>query len=133
MQGPSGGALKIPERKDRSELRVEEAVMGRRRGPVRGSHGGRRSKKLFLAEPAATGRIDATGPPTGIGDPVPTSIRPTRIGTQHRDQASLSRRQPLREHLEVMAARLGHAEDCIHVDPDHMPAWRQPQLALAGQ
>ena len=73
------------------------------------------------------------GPPADIGGAEQASIWPTRIDTQPLDQASLGRRQQLREHCEVRAAGGSNRERHIHVDPDHMPGRRKPQLALAGE
>jgi hypothetical protein len=56
-----------------------------------------------------------------------------RVGAQRLDQASLGGRQQLREHGKVAATRRGQPERCTHIEPDHMPARRKPELALAGE
>jgi hypothetical protein len=60
-------------------------------------------------------------------------VIPNSIATQRLDETHLSRRQQLRKHGEVSAAGGADPQRCVHVDPDHMPARGQPQLALAGE
>jgi hypothetical protein len=60
------------------------------------------------------------------------SRRPT-VATQRLDQPSLGRRQQLREQREVRAAGGTKLKRGAHVDSDHMPTRREPQLALAGE
>ena len=55
------------------------------------------------------------------------------LGAQRLDQASLCRRHQLGNRGEVAATSRGQPERRTDIDPDHMPAWRQPQLALAGE
>jgi hypothetical protein len=55
------------------------------------------------------------------------------ILTERLDQACFGRGQQLREHGEVVAAGGTKLERGAHIDSDHMPARRGPQLALAGQ
>jgi hypothetical protein len=57
----------------------------------------------------------------------------TLASTQSFDQTPLGGREQLRKHSEVGAARTGELERSRHVDPNHVPAWRQPQLTLAGE
>jgi hypothetical protein len=52
---------------------------------------------------------------------------------QRLDQSSLGRWQQLREHGEITAAGGTDPQRCVHVNADHMAAWRQPQLPLASQ
>jgi hypothetical protein len=79
---------------------------------------------------AATHRNHATGPP--VTAVTPSSKWPT-LSAQCLDQASFGRRQQPREDLEIAAAGGTKPERHIHVDPDHMPARRQPQLSLTGE
>jgi hypothetical protein len=62
-----------------------------------------------------------------------SSIRTTFLGTPGFDQASFGRRQQLREDLKIPAAGGADLQPCVHVDADHLAAWREPQLALAGE
>jgi hypothetical protein len=57
----------------------------------------------------------------------------TLASTQSFDQTPLGGREQLRKHSEVGAARIGELERSRHVDPNHVPAWRQPHLTLAGE
>jgi hypothetical protein len=56
-----------------------------------------------------------------------------RVDAQRPDQASLARRQQLREDSEVIAAGCADLQRSVHVDPDHVPARGDPQLSLAGK
>jgi hypothetical protein len=60
-------------------------------------------------------------------------VGPTLVGTQRLDQASLRRRQQLRERSNVMAPPSRKPERSAHIDADHVAARREPQLALAGE
>ena len=60
-------------------------------------------------------------------------VIPNSIATQRLDQARLGRGQQIREHCEITAAGAREAERCVNLDADHMPARREPQLALAGE
>jgi hypothetical protein len=55
------------------------------------------------------------------------------VGAQRLDKACLGSRQQLRKHAQVIAAGGGELECCIHVNPNHVPALREPQLSLAGK
>ena len=55
------------------------------------------------------------------------------VSRQRLDQPRLGRRQQLREQREIVAAGNGELERTMHIDPDHVPAWCEPQLALAGK
>jgi hypothetical protein len=55
------------------------------------------------------------------------------IETQRLDQPRLGRRQQLRQHSEVRAASSADLQRYAHVDPDHVSARREPQLALARE
>jgi hypothetical protein len=55
------------------------------------------------------------------------------VAGNRRHQARLGRRQQLREHSEVTAAGGPDPQRRVHVDPDHMPARRKPQLPLASK
>ena len=59
--------------------------------------------------------------------------RLTPVARQCLDQAGLGRREQLREHRELIAARRGELERGLQVDPDHVTARGEPQLALAGK
>ena len=50
-----------------------------------------------------------------------------------RDQPRLGRRYKLREHREIAATGGADPQRCVHVDANHVPARREPQLALAGE
>jgi hypothetical protein len=58
---------------------------------------------------------------------------PGSVSRQRLDQASLGRRQQLREDLEAAAPSGSEAERRVNIDADDMPAWGEPQLALAGE
>ena len=58
---------------------------------------------------------------------------PNSIATQRLDQTRLGSRQQFREHGKVAATSRCDPERCIHVDPDHVAARRQPHLSLAGE
>ena len=58
---------------------------------------------------------------------------PTSVHRQRIDQPRLGGRQQFREHREVTAAGGAKPERGAHVDTDHVPARREPQLALAGE
>ena len=60
-------------------------------------------------------------------------MRSIRFGAQRLDKACLGRWHQLREHGKVAATHRGQLERCTHMDPDHVPARREPQLALAGK
>jgi hypothetical protein len=55
------------------------------------------------------------------------------ISAQRLDKASLRRRQHLREDRELAAAGGAKPERGVHVDADHVPSRRKPQLDLAGE
>jgi len=55
------------------------------------------------------------------------------VATQRLDQASLGRRQQLRQHSEVTAASCSEPERGMHVDPNYVTARREPQLSLPRQ
>jgi hypothetical protein len=55
-----------------------------------------------------------------------------RVDAQSLGKACLGRRQQFRKHSDVIAAGGANLERCGHVDPDHVPARREPKLALAG-
>jgi hypothetical protein len=55
-----------------------------------------------------------------------------RTGASHR-KATAAPTGTVREHVEARAAGGSDLERGGHVDPDHMPARREPQLALARQ
>jgi hypothetical protein len=61
----------------------------------------------------------------------PQSGRPSPA--QRLDQTRLGLRQQFREHSEIRAAGGADLQGCVHVDPDHVPSRRKPQLALAGE
>jgi hypothetical protein len=48
-------------------------------------------------------------------------------------QPGLCGGKQLRDHDHVTAAGRGDLQRCVHVDPDHTPARREPQLVLAGK
>ena len=56
---------------------------------------------------------------------------PGSVSRQRLDQASLGRRQQLREDLEAAAPSGSEAERRVNIDADDMPARREPQLPLA--
>jgi hypothetical protein len=49
------------------------------------------------------------------------------------DQAGLRRRQQFREHGEVVAAGGADPQRRVPINAAHVAAWREPQLALAGE
>jgi hypothetical protein len=60
-------------------------------------------------------------------------VIPNSIATERLDEARLGCRQHLRQHREVRAAGGTDLQRCVHVDAHHVAAWREPQLALAGE
>jgi hypothetical protein len=64
--------------------------------------------------------------------PIGTITR-TSVDRQCLDQTRLCRWQELRERGEVAAAGDADPQRCVHVDADHMPARRKPQLPLANE
>ena len=51
---------------------------------------------------------------------------------QRLDQTGLRRWKELRESNQVVVASCGELKRSVHVDADHVAAWREPQLSLAG-
>ena len=55
------------------------------------------------------------------------------VSAQRLEQAGLGRRQQLRQDRKVAAAGGANLERCVHIEPGHMSARRQPQLTLGGE
>ncbi len=68
-----------------------------------------------------------------MGGAVQASTGPIRFGAQGLDQSHLRCGEQLREDFKIAAAGGSDPERCAQVDPDHVPARREPQLALTGE
>ena len=62
-----------------------------------------------------------------------TPVIPNSTATHRLSQSSLGSRQQFREHSEIEAAGGAYPQRCVHIDADHVPSLREPQLALAGK
>ena len=77
--------------------------------------------------------MTAVGRRPDVGGAVQDSMGSICVGAQLPDEARLGRGQKLRERSEVRATGGTDPQHRVHVDADHVPARREPQLALARQ
>src|SRR5262245_61292523 len=59
-------------------------------------------------------------------------LTPHSVGIHRIDQTRLGRGQQLRKQCEIKATGGADRQRCVHVDADHVAAWRERQLARGG-